>query len=505
MKVTHSNHSYSHHDHKFPLTVVIGGGPAGLTAAYQLAKHGVHSVTLEKCDRVGGISRTETYKDYRFDIGGHRFFTKVPQVQHLWYEVLGDEFIKVPRLSRIYYKGKFFSYPLEPFNAVSNLGILHSLLILYSYFKVKVKPLPVEENFEQWVTNRFGERLYNTFFKSYTEKVWGIPCTQIRADWAAQRIKGLSLKKAVINAVFGSNDTKTLIKEFDYPILGPGMMWERFQEKLNAHGSPVYLNTEVIKVEREGKRITRIIAKQGDKTLTLEGDQFINTMPVAALMYRLDPLPPENILKAARSLKYRDFLIVPIVVNQKDLFPDNWIYIHSPEFKVGRIQNFKNWSPAMVPDTNKTCLGMEYFCSEGDDLWEMDNEDLIRLASEEIVNLGLVDDISKVEDGTVIRQKKAYPVYDGEYKQHLKVLQDYVSTFENLQTVGRNGMHRYNNQDHSMLSALLAAENIMGANHDLWQVNTERSYHEDFVTDNKKKTLVSPSTKANSINSKVVV
>lgn len=502
MQATTTNHPYSPHHHNFPSTVVIGGGPAGLTAAYQLAKHGMKSTILEKGDRVGGISRTETYKDYRFDIGGHRFFTKVPQVQHLWYEVLGNEFIKVPRLSRIYYKNKFFSYPLEPLNAVSNLGILHSLSILYSYFKVKVKPLPVEENFEQWVTNRFGERLYRTFFKSYTEKVWGIPCTQIRADWAAQRIKGLSLKKAVINAVFGSNDTKTLIKEFDYPILGPGMMWERFQEKLNEKGSPVLLNTEIIKVEREGKRIKRVIAKRGDETFTIEGEKFINTMPITALMHRLDPLPPENILKAARSLKYRDFLIVPIVVNEKDLFPDNWIYIHSPEFKVGRIQNFKNWSPAMVPDANKTCLGMEYFCSEGDDLWEMNNEDLIRLASEEIVNLGLVDDISKVEDGTVIRQKKAYPVYDGEYKQHLKVLQDYVSTFENLQTVGRNGMHRYNNQDHSMLSALLAAENIMGANHDLWQVNTERSYHEDFVTDNKKSAV---STSKSELPSKVTV
>ncbi|MEM8779904.1 MAG: NAD(P)/FAD-dependent oxidoreductase [Cyanobacteria bacterium P01_G01_bin.49] len=487
MQATTLNHIETHHKDKNPSTVVIGGGPAGLTAAYQLAKHGLHSVVLEKGDRVGGISRTETYKDYRFDIGGHRFFTKVPQVKHLWYEVLADEFIKVPRLSRIFYQGKFFNYPLDPLNAVTNLGILRSLLIIYSYLKVKIAPLPVEDNFEQWVTNRFGERLYRTFFKSYTEKVWGVPCTQIRADWAAQRIKGLSLKKAALNALFGSNDTKTMIKEFDYPILGPGMMWERFQEKLEAQGNPVLLKTEVIKVERQEQRITRIIAKKGDETFELTGEQFINTLPITALMHRLDPLPPENVLKAADGLKYRDFLIVPIVINQEHLFPDNWIYIHSPEFKVGRIQNFKNWSPKMVPDTQKTCLGMEYFCSEGDDLWEMDNADLIKLASQEIVNLGLVDDINKVEDGTVIRQKKAYPVYDGEYQQNLKVIQAYVDTFENLQSVGRNGMHRYNNQDHSMLSALFAAENIMGANHNLWKVNTERSYHEDFVTKAKKK------------------
>ncbi|AFZ59062.1 NAD(P)/FAD-dependent oxidoreductase [Anabaena cylindrica FACHB-243] len=480
-----------HNNRNFPLSVIIGGGPAGLTAAYKLAKHGLHSVVLEKSDRVGGISRTETYKGYRFDIGGHRFFTKVPQVQHLWNEVLGDEFIKVKRLSRIYYNGKFFNYPIELFNTVSNLGVLQSFLIIFSYLKIKISPLPVEENFEQWVTNRFGERLYQTFFKSYTEKIWGISCIEIKADWAAQRIRGLCLNKAVINALFSSNSTKTLIKEFDYPILGPGMMWERFQEKLNVQGSPVLLNTEVIRVERQQKRITRIIAQKGNQIFEITGDHFINTMPITALMHRLDPLPPDNVLKACRRLKYRDFLIVPIVINQEHLFPDNWIYIHSPEFKVGRIQNFKNWSPQMVADTRKTCLGMEYFCSEGDDLWSMDNQDLIRLASEEIVNLGLLDNIQKVEDGTVIREKKAYPVYDCEYQQNLKLIQDYVDSFENLQSVGRNGMHRYNNQDHSMLSALLAAENIMGANHNLWTVNTERSYHEEFMVTHKKEPVIS--------------
>ena len=339
------------------------------------------------------------------------------------------------------------------------------------------------------MTNRFGQRLYQTFFKSYTEKVWGIPCTQIRADWAAQRIQGLSLKKAVINAFFGANDTKTLIKEFDYPLLGPGMMWERFQEKLEAHDCPVWLDTEVIKVKRDSQKITSILIKKGEEITEITGDNFINTMPITALMHRLDPLPPEKVLKAARGLKYRDFLIVPIIINQEHIFPDNWIYIHSPEFKVGRIQNFKNWSPKMVPDPQKTCLGMEYFCSEGDDLWEMNNQDLIKLASQEIVNLGLVDDIKKVVDGTVIRQKKAYPVYDDEYQQHLQVIQNYVDSFENLQSVGRNGMHRYNNQDHSMLSAILAAENIMGANHNLWKVNTERSYHEEFMTKPKPESI----------------
>lgn len=293
------------------------------------------------------------------------------------------------------------------------------------------------------------------------------------------------MKKALINAFFGSNDTKTLIKEFDYPILGPGMMWETFQEKLENQGSPVYLNTKVVKVERVGQRITKVIAEHQGETREITGDYFLSSMPVTALLRCLDPLPPETVLQAANGLKYRDFLIVPLIIQEKDLFPDNWIYIHSPEFKVGRIQNFKNWSPKMVPDANKTCLGMEYFCSVGDDLWSMSDQELIQLASEEIVALGLVDNLNQVEDATVIRQLKAYPVYDGEYQQHLKVIQDYITGFENLQTVGRNGMHRYNNQDHSMLTGILAAKNILGANFDLWKVNTERSYQEEFMAKNE--------------------
>ncbi|NJL82376.1 MAG: NAD(P)/FAD-dependent oxidoreductase [Chloroflexaceae bacterium] len=463
-------------------TVIIGAGPAGLTAGYELAKKGINSITLEKDDKVGGIARTETYKGYRFDIGGHRFYTKVGEVEQFWQEVLGNEFIQVPRLSRIYYDGKFFSYPLEAFNALSNLGVINSLLILWSYFKVKVRPNPIEDNFEQWVSNRFGKRLYETFFKSYTEKVWGIPCTEIRADWAAQRIQGLSLKKAILNSLFGSNDTKTLIKEFNYPILGPGMMWERVQEILESQGNPVQLNTEVICIEHQGDRITSITTKHDGKTEQISGEYFISSMPLTALIRRLDPLPPQPILDAVSKLKYRDFLIVALVINDPYLFPDNWIYIHSPQFKVGRIQNFKNWSPAMVPDRTKTCLGMEYFCSEGDALWELSDTELINLASREIVNLGLVSGLEKVEDGAIIRQHKAYPVYDDQYQQNLQIVQDYLSRFENLQTVGRNGMHRYNNQDHSMLTAMLAVRNICGEKHNLWKVNTERSYLEEFTS-----------------------
>ena len=465
--------------------VIVGGGPAGLTVAYELAKHDIKSVVLEKANKVGGISRTETYEGYRFDIGGHRFFTKVGEVQAVWEEILEDDFIQVPRLSRIYYDGKFYDYPLSLFKTLKNLGPLQSILILISYLKAKLRkflnPSFEPQTFEEWVTNNFGERLYRMFFKTYTEKVWGIPCNQIRAEWAAQRIQNMSLKQAVMNAAFGSQNAKSLIKKFDYPRLGPGMMWERCQDILEVKGSPVHLNTEVIRVEREGKRITKIVAKEGDRIFELTGEHFINSMPISALVHRLEPSPPEYVLAAARGLKYRDFLIVSLIIDREHLFPDNWLYIHSPEFKVGRIQNFKNWSPDMVPDASKTCLGMEYFCSEGDDLWEMSNSQLIELASQEIIKLNLGVKPGDVKDGCVIRQYKAYPVYDGEYRKHLQVLEDYIKTFENLQTVGRNGMHRYNNQDHSMLTALLAAKNILGENHDLWNVNVERSYHENFT------------------------
>ncbi|MBE9224360.1 NAD(P)/FAD-dependent oxidoreductase [Phormidium sp. LEGE 05292] len=470
--------------------IVIGAGPAGLTAAYELMKRGTRSIVLEQADKVGGISRTETYKGYRFDIGGHRFFTKVDEVQHFWQEILGKEFIKVPRMSRIYYQGKFYNYPLSLINTLSNLGVAPSALILMSYLqarlKVKLNPGQEAETFEEWVTERFGERLYRMFFKTYTEKVWGIPCSKIRADWAAQRIQGMSLKGAVINALFGSQNAKSLIKEFDYPILGPGMMWERCQEKLETHGIPVHLNTSVTRIERVGMRIKRVIARQGDRTLELNANNFISTMPVSALLRCLDPLPPKEVLQAAQSLKYRDFLIVSLIINREKLFPDNWIYVHSPEFKVGRIQNFKNWSPAMVPDPSKTCLGMEYFCSVGEELWQMSDADLIKLASQEAIALKIGVKPGDVEDGVVIRQRKAYPVYDAEYRQHLQVIQDYLEAFDNLQTVGRNGMHRYNNQDHSMLTAMLAVRNLFGENHDLWTVNTERSYHEEFTVEDQK-------------------
>lgn len=467
--------------------IIIGGGPAGLTAGYELVKQDVKSIILEKLHQVGGISRTVTYKGYRVDIGGHRFFTKVGEVQSIWHEILGNDLIQVQRLSRIYYEGKFYDYPLSLVKTLINIGPLRSLLILNSYLQArlrkKLNPKLKSETFEDWVIDHFGERLYRIFFKTYTEKVWGIPCHKICADWAAQRIQNMSLKRVILNTLFGGQNAKSLIKTFDYPRLGPGMIWERCREKLEARGTPVHLNTEVVRIEREGMRITKVIAKHEESVFELEAEHFISSMPISLLINRLDPLPPKEILAAAQGLQYRDFLIVALVIKREQLFPDNWLYIHSPDFRVGRIQNFKNWSSEMVPDSSKTCLGMEYFCSEGDSLWELSESNLIQLASQEIVKLDLGVEEGEIEDGCVIRQPKAYPVYDGEYRQHLKILQDYLEVFENLQTVGRNGMHRYNNQDHSMLTAMLAARNIVGENHDIWNVNVERSYHENFTNE----------------------
>jgi protoporphyrinogen oxidase len=461
--------------------VIIGAGPAGLTTAYELVEQGIRPVVLEKGDKVGGIARTEVYKGYRFDIGGHRFYTKVQEVQRLWERMLGKDFKRVPRLSRIYYRKHFYQYPLNLLNTISNLGLEESFRILLSYLKWQWRPHPEEQTFEQWVINRFGGRLYKKFFKTYTEKVWGIPCDRIQAEWAAQRIKGLSLATAVFNALFGFNKTKTLINEFQYPVLGPGMMWERFKEFVEQRGGQVQLDSPVLKVIRAKNRITSIIIRHQGRVTGIAGEQFISTMPLTELVAALDPPAPDEVIHAARQLNFRALIVVGLIINRADLFPDNWIYVHSPDVKVGRIQNPKNWSADLVPDLRKTSLGMEYFCTEGDAIWTMSDVDLIELATREIASLGLTD-IKNVEDGVVFRQPKAYPVYDMDYRQHLQVIRQFLSTIENLQTIGRNGMHRYNNQDHSMVTGMLAVQNMQGAGHDLWDVNTDRTYYEEQST-----------------------
>lgn len=472
--------------------VIIGAGPAGLTAAYELCKVGVKSVVLEKDNIVGGISRTVNYRGYLFDIGGHRFFTKVKAVEELWKEILDeDKFLTRSRLSRIYFKNKFFHYPLQPTNALLGLGLYNSFRTFLSYTKTQLFPIKPEVSFEDWISNRFGRRLYYTFFKTYTEKVWGIPCNEISADWAAQRIKGLSLFSAIKHALMSSkpknkrNVIKTLIDSFEYPEKGPGMMWETVAEVIQTRESKLIMNASVDKIFWREDGVTSIEVSTGDKKELVSGTDFISTMPIQELVRKMEPAVPVEVRVAADALSYRDFVTVSLIINKADLFEDNWIYIHDAAVKIGRIQNFKNWSPHMVPDQSKTCLGLEYFCFEGDDLWEMSDEDLIKLGTKELEILRLVDP-NDVEDGAVVRMPKAYPVYDSKYADALLVIREFISGLGNLHLVGRNGMHKYNNQDHSMLTAMLTVKNIMGANYNVWDVNIEQEYHEEIEDENEK-------------------
>lgn len=461
--------------------VIIGAGPAGLTAALELSKHGIQAVVLESDTVVGGLARTVNYKGYLFDIGGHRFFTKWDEVSQIWEEVLGEKFLLRPRLSRIYYRKKFFSYPLDPKNALLGLGLVETIRIMASYLRSQVFPIRKEENFEQWVCNRFGKRLYEIFFKTYTEKVWGVPCTSIRAEWAAQRIRGLSLTTVVRNALFPQKHpkVKTLIDRFHYPERGPGQMWETLAERLMEAGQRVLTERPVVRICHSHGVVTRLVTRGANGEERFEGTHFISSMPIRDLIRALDPPPPEEVCRAANNLRYRDFLIVGLVVNHKEVVPDNWIYIHEPKVRVGRIQNFKNWSPAMVPDPDKTCLGMEYFAFENDDLWSSSDEVLINLARREIAQLGILKE-EEITDGTVVRMPKAYPMYDDGWAEQVDQIRRYLqNNLPNLQLVGRNGMHKYNNQDHSMMTALCAARNIVGASHDLWAINTEPDYQEE--------------------------
>ena len=463
--------------------VIIGAGPAGLTAAVEAPRLGLPVTVLEKDRLVGGIARTEQYKGYSFDIGGHRFFTKLGEVEQFWREICGDDFLLRPRISRIFYEGKFYDYPLKPFQALANLGLFTSAQVALSYLAAQAFPYPREDTFEEWVSNRFGRRLYTIFFKTYTEKVWGIPCSEIRAEWAAQRIQGLSLPVAIKNALFGPDGQeiiKTLIEQFHYPRLGPGMMWQKAADWARARGGRVELETDVVRLQHSGGRITHVVTRNsGNAEKIIEGTDFISSMPISELIQKLEPAAPSEVSSAALGLAYRDFISVILIVDQPDLFPDNWIYVHSPEVQVGRVQNFKNWSPDMVPDPGKTSLGLEYFCTEGDDLWRMTETELIELGKREMEQIGLLK-AAEVVDGAVVRQRKAYPVYNGTYAQYLATIKAYLASFGNLQTVGRNGLHKYNNQDHSMLTAMLAVRNLLGEQHDVWSVNTDRSYHEEM-------------------------
>ena len=468
--------------------VVIGAGPAGLTAAHELTRRGLAVTVLEADDVVGGISRTVEREGWRFDIGGHRFFTKVPAVERWWHEVLPDEdFLSRPRMSRILYAGKLFDYPLKPMNALTNLGMVEAVRSVASYVAAKARPPKDQSHFEGWVSARFGYRLYQIFFKTYTEKVWGMPATEIQADWAAQRIKNLSLGTAIVNALFpkrGQTEVTTLIDHFQYPKTGPGLMWERATEQVRAAGGQVRLRTAVTRLLRQDGGVVAVEVESRDAagattSQVLPAGEVISSMPLPELVLAMDPPAPEHVQAAARALSHRDFLTVALVVPEACGFPDNWIYVHSPEARVGRVQNFGSWSPYLVKD-GRTCLGLEYFVDEGDDLWESSDDDLVALATKELDVLGLVE-AGSVERGYVVRMPKAYPVYDEGYDRQVDVIRAWLAeAAPNVHPVGRNGMHRYNNADHSMVTAMLTVENIVdGTDHDVWSVNVEEDYHEE--------------------------
>ena len=467
--------------------VIIGAGPAGLTAALELVRRDRPVIVFEASDQIGGISRTEQRNGWRFDIGGHRFFTKVPEVEKFWHEVLDDdEFMLRPRMSRILYGGKLYDYPLRAMNALRNLGPVEAVRCVASYAYARVRPPKDQSHFEGWVAARFGYRLYRIFFKTYTEKLWGIKATEIQADWAAQRIKNLSLMNAITNALRpkkGQTAITTLIDRFQYPKYGPGMMWERARELVEKDGGQVVMNAPVVSISREdgesgGGHASAVTALVDGQPQRVPATAVISSMPLSELVLAFDPPAPEEVQQAARSLRYRDYLTVALVVPVEAGFPDNWIYVHTPGVKVGRVQNYGSWSPYMVKE-GFTCLGLEYFVNEGDETWSASDEDLIRLATAELEQLKLVQPGS-VSEGYVVRVAKAYPVYDEGYQERVETIRRWLdAAAPNVAPVGRNGMHKYNNQDHSMLTAMYAVENILGGSRDLWSVNVEEEYHEE--------------------------
>ncbi|MEY2590923.1 MAG: hypothetical protein QOJ67_2907 [Acidimicrobiaceae bacterium] len=463
--------------------VIIGAGPAGLTAAYELSKLGVPATVLEADTVVGGISRTVEREGWRFDIGGHRFFTKVKEVEAFWHEILPDEdFLLRPRMSRIYYEGKYYDYPLKAMNALRNLGFIESVRCVLSYVWARLRPPKDQRNLEGWISAQFGARLYQHFFKSYNEKLWGVPAHEISADFAAQRIKNLNLGKAIVNALLpkrNQTDITSLIEEFQYPKYGPGMMWEACRDKVEAAGTEVVMRAPVVRLKHDGGQVRSVVSTTDGVETEHPCTDVISTMPLPVMLRSMDPPADAKALAAADGLSFRDFITVALVVPAEYSFPDNWIYIHSPKVKVGRIQNFGSWSPYLIKE-GRTCLGLEFFVFEGDEFWNSRDEDLIAQGKRELEVLGLVD-ADKVEAGYVVRMPKAYPVYDEDYRANVDLIRAWLAEHaSNVHPVGRNGMHKYNNQDHSMYTAMLTVENIaLGGHHDIWAVNVEEEYHEE--------------------------
>lgn len=459
-----------------------------MTAALELARAGRKVTVLESDpEYVGGLARTVRYDGNAIDIGGHRYYTKIDEIWDWWREVLPDDFIEVERQSRIYYKERFIRYPLEAWDALPKMGVLYAIQALFDHLYRKAVPLQPEVSFRDWVVNRFGDKLFNSFFESYTEKVWGMKCDEISADWAAQRIQGLSVWKIIARALTPSGlrknedaSLKTLTDRFHYPRLGCGMLWERVAELVQAEGGVIFGGQTVYRIETEGSRVTGVVSRDPEGRSHFHScGQIISSMPLRDLIHAFEPAPPAEVLQAAGGLRYRDFITVGLEVMRPNVFTDQWIYIHDPGVQVGRIQNYKNWSPAMVPDSKMTLLGMEYFCFEGQGLWSMSDEALIELARTEVKKIGLAES-AEIEGGVVVRVPKAYPIYDDGYQNAVAQVRRWLQEVENIWSVGRNGTHRYNNQDHSMMTALLVARNLTHEEqHCPWMVNQNAEYLEE--------------------------
>jgi len=461
-------------------TGVIGAGPAGLTAGHVLAGRGAPATVFEADGIVGGIAKTVEFRGYRFDLGGHRFYTKLAPVQRMWERVLGEEFLERERLSRIYYRQRFFDYPLTASDVFGGLGPVESARCALSYVWAQWRFRNLEpDTFEEWVVSRFGRRIYDDFFRSYTLKVWGIPGSEIRSEWAAQRIQSFNLWQAVLGILnLRREHAQTLIESFHYPRLGPGQLWERLADQITGAGVPVRLNHRVEAVMHEGSRVTGMCVSEGGTEREVAVDSLISTMPLSDLVLALEPRAPADVRDAAELLRYRNLCLVALILDEDAPFPDNWIYLHDSAVTAGRVQNFGAWSPDMV-QPGAGCLGVEYFCFPEDDIWKMDDADAVRLATDELASIGLIDP-ARVVDGVKVAVPRAYPMYDAQYREAVAELRGYLESFDNLQTCGRNGLHRYNNQDHSMWTAVLAALNLLdGSEHDVWGVNVGDEYLEE--------------------------
>jgi protoporphyrinogen oxidase len=454
---------------------VIGAGPAGLTAAYVLSKKGYDVEVFEADAEVGGMCKTIKLWDNKVDIGPHRFFSNDKRVNELWLEVIGSDYEMVNRLTRIYYKGKYFDYPLKPVNAFVNLGVAETGRCLLSYAQQRFTSNDNKEDFESWVVKRFGYRLYSIFFKTYSEKLWGIPCTELDVDFAAQRIKKLSLYEAVKNAFIGGGGHKTLFDEFAYPVGGTGMVYQKMAQKIIDNNGKVNTATPVKKIITKDGQARGLVMANGEERMF---DNIISTMPLTHLIRTMDNVPDE-IQERAKELKFRNTLIVYLNVAGKNLFPDNWLYIHSSTLKTGRITNFNNWVPQLANNNGHTILALEFWANEDEELWRLNDEALIDIAIKDIRNTGLIGD-SKVTEGAVYRVPKCYPIYQKGYKENLKMVQPWLDTIKNLYAIGRYGSFKYNNQDHSILMGILASDNIAeNKSHKLWEVNTDYDSYQE--------------------------